>query len=134
MIKSTRQHRREARLLWQSVTVDGLPDAERIREAVQTLPLRIGRDAEAVLRCFAERLAVYVRFTQINIVSADPLSLIQQQQLAQLMSTATALNPEIRFSVDASVLGGLRLEQGYMVTDRTIARQLNVVQTLLLKH
>jgi F0F1-type ATP synthase delta subunit len=133
-MKLTRQHRREARLLWQSVSTGGIPDAERIRAAVQTLQQQIGRDAEPVLRCFAQRLAVYVRSNQIKLVSADPLSPAQQEQLAGLADNAGAANAGIQFRVDASVIGGLRLEQGYQVTDRTIARQLEVLQDILLKN
>lgn len=133
-MKLTRQHRREARLLWQSVTAGGLLDAERIREVVQSLQQQIGRDAEPVLRCFAQRLAVYIRSNRINVVSADLLSLAQQEQLAGLADTADTVHAGIQFSVDASVLGGLRLERGYQVTDRTIARQLDILQDILLKN
>jgi len=133
-MKLTRQHRREARLLWQAVLVDGTPNPERIQAAVHSLQQQIGRDAEPVLRCFSQRLAVYIRSSQIHIVSADPLSPAQREQLAGLTDTADATTVGIRFTVDASVLGGLRLERGYQVTDRTIARQLDVLQDILLKN
>lgn len=133
-MKLTRQHRREARLLWQSVLTNGIPDAERIQAAVQSLRRQIGRDAEPVLQCFAQRLAVYIRSSQITVVSADPLSPAQQEQLAGLASPADEVSAGIRFNVDPSVLGGLRLERGYQVTDRTIVRQLEVLQDILLKN
>ncbi|WP_372808087.1 F0F1 ATP synthase subunit delta [Pontiella sp.] len=132
-MKPTRQHRREARLLWKSVTADGVPDAERIRAAVQTLPQQIGRNAEPVLRCLAQRLEVYIRSNRIHIVSADPLSPEQRQQLAGRTEGAAAL-AGVEFSVDPAVLGGLRFEQGYQVTDSTLARQLDVLKDMLLQH
>jgi isopropylmalate/homocitrate/citramalate synthase len=132
-MRLTRQHRREARLLWKSVTIDGTPDAERIRAAVQTLPQQIGRDAEPVLRCLVQRLEIYIRSNRIHIVSADPLSPEQQHQLSGL-TEGSAAQAGLEFSVDASVLGGLRLEQGYQVTDKTLARQLDVLKDMLLQH
>jgi hypothetical protein len=132
-MKPSRQHRREARLLWKSVAVDGIPDAQRIRAAVESLPRQIGRDAEPVLRCLAQRLEVYIRSNRLHIVSADPLSPAQRQQLAGLADGASS-GAGIEFSVDPSVLGGLRLEQGYQVTDGTLVRQLDVLQNMLLQH
>jgi len=133
-MKFTRQHRREARLLWQAVTVNNVPDAERIREVIPAVQRQEGHDAEAVLRCFVQRLAVYIRSNQIRVVSADPLSPGQQAQLAGLAGGTESSGAGIRFSVDAAVLGGLRLERGYQVTDMTIARQLDVLQDMLLKN
>ncbi|MBN2685099.1 MAG: F0F1 ATP synthase subunit delta [Pontiellaceae bacterium] len=132
-MKLTRHHHREARLLWAAVTVDGIPDAERIRAAVESLRQRIGRDAEPVLRCLAQRLSIYLRSNRIHVVSAEPLSPEQQKQLAGTVNGSTA-SAGIEFSVDPSVLGGVRLEQGYAVTDRTLARQLEVLQNTLLQH
>ena len=128
-MKLTRRHHREARLLWAAVTTaDGVPDAERIREAVHSLRQRIGRDAEPVLRCLAQRIEIYLRSSRTHVVSATPLSPEQQQQLAGKVGEG------IEFSVDPSVLGGLRLEQGYAVTDQTLSRQLDVLKTTLLNH
>ncbi len=133
-MKLTRQHRREARLLWQSVTVNNNLDADRARTAVQAVRKTAGRDAEAVLRCFAQRLAVYVRSNQVRITSADPLTAEQQEQLTKLTDSGASAGSGVRFAVDASVLGGLRLERGYLVTDRTLARQLDLLQDLILRN
>ena len=127
-MKLTRQHHREARLLWAAVTENGVPDAERIRSAVQSMQKRIGRDAEPVLQCLAQRLSVYLRSSKVHMVSAEPLSVEQQKQLEGTVGA------RIEFSVDPSVLGGLRLEEGYAVTDWTLARQLEVLQNTLLQH
>jgi hypothetical protein len=83
-MKLTRQHRRNARLLWQAVSISGVPDTKRIREAVRTVRQQEGRNAEAVLRCFAERLEVYIRTNRIGVISAEPLSAQQQGQLSGL--------------------------------------------------
>lgn len=131
-MKLTRQHRRNARLIWQSVSVDGIPDANRIRAAVQDVQQHGGRDAEAVLKCFVQRLEVYIRANRIGVVSADQLSTRQQEQLSGRFRGTESVNAGISFSVDPAVLGGLRLEQGYQVTDLTIARQLEILQDKLL--
>ena len=130
-MKITRQHRRNARLLWQDVSVDGVPDAARIKEAVQAVRQREGRGAEAVLRCFVERLEVYIRANRIGVVSADRLSLPQQDQISALFHEKEATRAGINFSVDSAVIGGLRIEKGYQVTDMTISRQLEVLQDKL---
>jgi F0F1-type ATP synthase delta subunit len=133
-MKLTRQHRREARLLWQSVSVDDRPDAGRIRGVVRTMQDKIGRDAEAVLRCFSQRLAVYIRANQVNVVSADQLSPQQQDQLSGMFRESGGVRSDVGFVIDPTVIGGLRVERGYQVTDITIARQLEVLQNLLLKN
>jgi F0F1-type ATP synthase delta subunit len=131
-MRLTRQHHRAARLLWQAVTVNGAPDTDRIGEAVRTIRQQEGRGAEAVLRCFLERLAVYIRENQIGVVSADRLPARQQEQIAGLFHETAAARAGIRFSVEPAVIGGLRVEQGYHVTDLTLARQLEILKAELL--
>jgi len=131
-MKLTRQNRRNARLLWQAVSVNDVPDANLIRDAVRMVQRQEGRDAEAVLRCFAERLELYIRANRIGIISAEPLSAQQQGQLSGLFRGSEAVNAGISFSVDPAVIGGLRLEKGYQVTDLTLARQLEILKDKLL--
>jgi hypothetical protein len=131
-MRITRQHRRDARLLWQSVSVNGIPDADRIREAVRTIRQYEGRGTEAVLSCFLQRLEVYIRANRVGVVSADPLSAQQQEQLTGLFREIESVKAGISFSVDSSVIGGLRVEKGYQVTDLTIARQLEILRGKLL--
>lgn len=133
-MKLTRQHRRNARLLWQAVSVNGVPDTNRIREAVRTVRQQEGRNAEAVLRCFAERLEVYIRTNRVGVISADPLSAQQQEHLSGLFHRTEAGKAGVDFSVDPAVIGGLRVEKGYQVTDLTIARQLEILKDKLLKN
>ena len=133
-MKITRQHRRNARLLWQSACVNGIPDADRIREAVRAARQNEGRAAEAVLQCFVQRLEVYIRANQVGIVSADRLSSQQQEQLTRLFSGAETVKAGISFDVDPTLIGGLRVEKGYQVTDLTIARQLEILKSRLLKN
>lgn len=133
-MRITRQHRRNARLLWQAVSVNGVPDANRIREAVRTVRQYEGRNAEAVLRCFVDRLEVYVRANRVGVISADPLSAQQQEQLSGLFRGTESVKADINFSVEPAVIGGLRIEKGYQVTDLTIARQLEILKDKLLKN
>jgi F0F1-type ATP synthase delta subunit len=132
-MKLTRQHRLNARLLWQTVLVNGIPDTNRIREVVCTVRQREGREAEAVLNCFAQRLKAYIRANRIEVVSSDPLSSAEQEQLSGRFRGTEAGKAGITFSVDPAVIGGLRVEQGYQVTDRTIARQLEILHDKLLE-
>lgn len=131
-MRLTRQHRRNARLLWQAVIVNGVPDANLIKEAVQTVRKYEGRCAEAVLRCFVQRLEVYIRETQISVVSANQLVAWQQDQLIELFCEKVSVKAGVRFFVDPTVIGGLRVERGYQVTDLTIMRQLEVLRDKLL--
>ncbi len=131
-MRITRQHRRNARLLWQAVVVNGAPDAGRVREAVRTIRQSEGRNAEAVLWCFSQRLEVYIRANRISVVSAGPLSAPQQERLSHLFSPVEAAKSGVNFSVDPTLIGGLRVERGYQVTDMTIARQLEVLKDRLL--
>ncbi len=133
-MKLTRQHRRNARLLWQAVSINDVPDVNRIREAVRIVRQYEGRDAEAVLRCFVERLEIYIRANRVGVTSADPLSVPQQEQLSELFHGAESVNAGINFSVEPAVIGGLRLERGYQVTDLTLARQLEILKDKLLRN
>jgi F0F1-type ATP synthase delta subunit len=132
-MKLTRQHHRNARLLWQAVCVNGVPDSNRIQTAVQSVRQMEGRSAEAVLRCFVQRLEVYIRASRVGVVSAEKLSAQQQEQLTEVFRETGPAKTGIRFSVDPAVIGGLRVEKGYQVTDRTIARQLEILKSRLLK-
>jgi len=114
--------------------VNGAPDGDRVIEAVRTIRQREGRDAEAVLRCFSQRLEVYIRANRIGVVSAGPLSAPQQERLSRLFGSIEAVNTGVTYAVDPAVIGGLRVERGYQVTDMTIARQLEVLKGRLLGH
>lgn len=131
-MRITRQNRRNARLLWQAVVVNGAPDADRVREAVRTIRQGEGRGAEAVLLCFSQRLEVYIRANRIRVVSAGPLSSPQQDRLSQRFCATEGAKAGVNFSVDPAVIGGLRVERGYQVTDMTIARQLEELKDMLL--
>jgi F-type H+-transporting ATPase subunit delta len=106
----------------------------RIRAAVRTVRQYEGRDAEAVLRCFVERLEIYIRANRVGVISADPLSAQQQNQLLELFHGTESVKAGINFSVEPAVIGGLRLEKGHQVTDLTIARQLEILKDRLLKN
>ncbi|MDK2857067.1 MAG: synthase delta subunit [Verrucomicrobiota bacterium] len=133
-MKLTRQHRRKARLLWQTVLVNGVPDGDRIREAVRVVQRHGGRDTEAVLKCFVQRLEVYIRSNQVRVISADDLSPRQQEELVAPFRGTEAATIGILFVSDPSVIGGLRVEQGYQVTDLTVTRQLELLQDRLLSN
>jgi F0F1-type ATP synthase delta subunit len=77
-------------------------------------------------------LEVYIRANRVGVVSADPLSAQQQEQLTGLFREIESVKAGISFSVDSSVIGGLRVEKGYQVTDLTIARQLEILRGKLL--
>jgi F0F1-type ATP synthase delta subunit len=128
----TRKHRLKARLLWQSVLVNGVPDPKLITEAVKAVGPHEGRDAEAVLECFRQRLKVYIRANRIRVVSADSLSESQKAHLLGSFRGTSGETAGISFSVDAAVIGGLSVEHGYQVADRTIARQLEILRDRLL--
>ena len=130
-MKLTRQHRRKARILWQSICIESVPDEQRLREAVQALRRSGDRDAEPVLRCLEQRLMVHVRLARVSVVSAEDLpAQIRAEILSRLLSQTVAANVE--FSVEPGVLGGVRLEKGYDVTDATVGRQLEVLKHKLL--
>lgn len=123
-MRLTRQQRCNARRLWQSVCENGVPDQGRITKAVREVRAHEGRDAEAVLKCFSERLNVYIRANRIGVISADRLSTRQQEQLTNLFNGTGATQAGLYFSTDPSVIGGLRVEVGHQITDVTITRQL----------
>ena len=131
-MRISRQHRRNARLLWQSVCVNGTPDADRIKAAVRDVQQHEGRGAEAVLMCFMQRLEVYIRANRIGVVSADRLSPRQEEQISGLFRGTEAARAGVSFAADPAVIGGLRVEKGYQVTDLTIARQLEILKDKLL--
>lgn len=134
MRKPNRHQQREARLLWQTILRDGQPDSERIRETVRALSQNPVRNTEAVLHCFAQRLDAHIRAHQVRVVSADPLTADQQQQVAGYFPETDKLGSEVQFSTDPSLLGGLRVENGYRVVDQTVARQIEILKSILLKQ
>lgn len=134
MRKPNRHHQREARLLWQAIVRDGQPDPDRLRHAVRTLGQQPGRGTEAILHCLVKRLEAHVRAHKVRVVSADPLTEEQQKRLAGYFSAAERIGSEIEFSTDPALLGGLRVENGHQVVDQTVARQIEIMKSILLKQ
>lgn len=132
-MKLTRQHHREARLLWQSILINDLPDPDRLQKVIQTAQTKLGRQSEGVLRCLVQRMETFIRSNQIRVTSVDRLSDTQKKQLTAQLEGDASPGVKVQFFEDASVLGGLRIEQGYLVTDQTLSRQLEILKDLLLR-
>jgi F0F1-type ATP synthase delta subunit len=123
-MKLTRQHSRKVRQMWQECLVGGTPDPARIATAVERLLTRRERDAEVVLRGFAKTLKTYRRSHRIRITGAATPSPAQTAAILASLGEAARTVAGVEIAADPALITGLRVEQGYDVTDASLARQI----------
>jgi F-type H+-transporting ATPase subunit delta len=119
---------REARQLFRSCRVNGLPDENRIRQAVQLL-------GEKKPRGFVEILSRLHRLVKLDIEqrtawveSATPLAPEQQNTITGEIRAKYGNGMNISFGQNPALIGGLRIQAGSDLYDGSIRTRLQKLE------
>ena len=110
--------------------------AEQLNEQGQNLVKVMAENGRlvalpAVAELFAELKADYDKETDVDVVSATPLSAEQQATLVAALEKRFARKVKLNCSEDATVVGGLIIKAGDTVIDGSLRGKLNRLATTL---
>ena len=126
-MQTSRQVRRDAMRLWRLCLVHGRPDARRLREVVDALVERRHVAALPVLAQLRRFLRLDNRRWSAQVESATILEESERQRIiGTLADRYGALHTT--FTVDPSLIGGLRITAGTEVYDGSVRARLDAVE------
>lgn len=84
-----------------------------------------------VLTSFTALKAEYEKEATVDVISATPLTSVQQDKLAAALAQRLARKVKLNCSVDPAVVGGMLIKAGDMVIDGSIRGKLDRLATAL---
>jgi F-type H+-transporting ATPase subunit delta len=91
---------------------------------------RIG-DLSSIIDMFAKLYYQSRHLTEVEVETAQALSDAQNKKLVKVLSKLFASDVVVHYAVNPQVLGGLRIRQGSLMYDDTLAHKLNALDNLM---
>jgi len=126
-MKISKSAQRDARQLYRSCQVNGLLDANRVRQAVSLLLAQKPRRYLEILSRLCRLVKLDVEQHAAHIESAVPLPADLQTDVAGRIKTIYGAGVEISFGQNPALLGGLRIKVGSDLYDGSIQARLNAL-------
>lgn len=127
-MKIKRQHKRMARILWNESFVNGAPDFSVVGEKLKTLRSLKNRYKEFIFEALLERIQVYLREHRLRIISPDELDNDGREKVLSVVGLVSGYTGGIEFTMDPSLIAGLRIEKGYDIEDYSVSKQLGTLK------
>jgi F-type H+-transporting ATPase subunit delta len=118
----------EAKGLFRSCRVNGLPDENRVREIVRSAIAARPRGCLAVLRHFYRLLRLDAARRTARVESAAPLSHEFQAAVRTTLTRVYGQALDISFIVKPALLGGLRIKIGSDLYDGNVQARLAALE------
>ena len=128
-MKISKQSRRDAKQLFQSCLVNGQLDEDKARETVKLLIEKKPRGYVATLSHFQRLVKLDIDKRTAHIESATELNSDTQANVKANLSRVYGDNLSLNFSVNPSLIGGLRIKVGSDVFDGSVQARLNNLKT-----
>jgi F-type H+-transporting ATPase subunit delta len=127
-MRSSKQSRRDAKILFRSCLVNGLLDESRVRQLV-------GRVLEARPRGYQPALEQFQRLVKLDldrrsakVESALPLPPDMQESVRARLAQAYGTGLNISFAQNPALIGGMRIKVGSDVYDGSVQARLAALQ------
>lgn len=130
-MKISKQARRDAKALFQSCKVDGIPDAGRVRSAVSQVIEKKPRGYVAILGYFHRLLKLDSARRTAVVESPTPLPAALQETLKSNLARRHGAGLEISFIQNPALIGGLRVRVGSDVYDGSVQARLATLEANL---
>ena len=127
-MKISKQAQREAKALFRTCLVQGVPDEHRVRHAVQSLVDKKPRGYFAIAHYFHKLLELDMVRRTARVESAIPLAADQQNSVRQNLARLYGPGLNISFILNPALIGGLRIQVGSDVYDGSVRGKLNQLQ------
>ena len=119
---------REARQLFRSCRVNGLPDENRIRQAVRLLADKKPRGYVEILARLHRLVKLDIEQRTARVESATPLAPEQQNTITGEIRAKYGNGMNISFSQNPALIGGLRIQAGSDLYDGSIRTRLQKLE------
>jgi F-type H+-transporting ATPase subunit delta len=123
-MKITKQARREAKELFRSTFVNGVMDANKVRQSVSAVLSQKPRGHLAILEHFKRLVKLEEDRRAAKIESAIPLPADQQATVQTTLNRIYGRGLNISFVQNPGLLGGLRIKVGSDVYDGSVQSRL----------
>jgi F-type H+-transporting ATPase subunit delta len=127
-VKISKQARREAKQLFASCCVKGLPDDAKVRRAVEAVIAGKPRGYLAILSHFQRLVKLDVERRTVRLETVIPLPPGQQRVLRENLTRQYGPGLDFAFSQNPDLIGGLRVQAGSDVFDGTIRARLAALE------
>lgn len=127
-MKTSKQTRREAKLLFRSCLLDGNLNESRVRGTIERLIAMKPRGYIAILEHFKRLAKLEIEKRTAIVESPLPLSPDQQAGLQAQLASAYGRGLNLSFVQNPALIGGLRIKVGSDVFDGSIQGRLNQLQ------
>ena len=119
---------REARQLFRSCRVNGLPDENRIRLAVKLLSEKKPRGYVEILERLHRLVELDLEQRTVRVESAQPLAAEQQNTVTGEILAKYGNGMNISFGQNPALIGGLRIQAGSDLYDGSIRTRLQKLE------
>jgi F-type H+-transporting ATPase subunit delta len=127
-MKISKQARREAKALFRSCMVEGIPDDNRVRQCVAQVLSARPRGYLAILNHFQRLMKLDLERRNAHIESVVPLDATAQAGIRSNLERRYGRGLNYTFSQNPTLLGGVRVQVGSDVYDGTVLARLNEVR------
>ncbi len=127
-MKISKQAQREAKGLFRACVVNGAPDDQRVRMAVQQVIEQKPRGYLGILEYFYKLLELDVQRRAARVETAVPLSAEQQAGVRANLAQRYGPALNIVFVQNPTLIGGLRVRVGSDVYDGSVRGRLTQLQ------
>lgn len=127
-MKIRAEDRRKARTIWQAaLTENEIPDFHVLKKFVSEMIASRSRNKEQILFALRERITLFLNGVKIRITSAEELDEAERQRILDCIRDGEKFLTEPEFALDSSLIAGMKIEKGYEILDRSLAKQLDSV-------
>ena len=123
-MKISKQAQREARQLFRSCSVNGLLDESRVRQVVKLLSEKKPRGYVEILSRLHRLVALNLAQRSAKVEGAVVASPEQQAAIKADLEKRYGAGLNVTYSVDPSLLGGLRIQVGSDLYDGSVKTRL----------
>jgi F-type H+-transporting ATPase subunit delta len=127
-MKISKSAQREARQLFRSCQVNGLLDANRVRQVVKLLAERKPRGYLGILSRLQRLVKLDVEQHTANVESATPLSAGLQADVSGRIKNKYGDGVDISFSENPALIGGLKIRIGSDLYDGSVKMRLEKLE------
>ena len=130
-MKISKQSKRDAKALFRSVQINGLPDENRLRQAVQLIVEKKPRGYLRILAHLQHLVKLDLERRTARIETAAPLGTEAEAGLKNTLSQRYGGGLNFSFHTNPALLGGMRIRVGSDVYDGSVSGRLRQLEESL---
>ena len=123
-MKISKQARRDAKQLFNGCKVSGMLDENRVRQSVTAVIAKKPRGYVGILSHFQRLVKLDIERRSAHVESAVPANEALQQSVKANLAQRYGPGLNVTFSVNPSLIGGLRVQVGSDVFDGSVKARL----------